>query len=118
MARSIVLVLLVFLCVHSYSQAPDYAWAKSIGGDGVIDDEGLATTVDTNGDVYTTGFFSGSGDFDPGPGTTILTAGGDRDIFITKFDLGGNLVWAKAIGSTGQDVGNDITINYIGEVVV
>lgn len=118
MERSILLLLLVLLCFHSYGQAPDFGWAKSIGGDGVLDDEGLATTVDTYGNSYTTGFFSGTGDFDPGSGTTTLTEAGGRDIFITKFDAAGNLVWAKAIGSTGQDVGNDITVNYAGDILV
>jgi gliding motility-associated-like protein len=119
MERSILVVLLVFLCITSYGQvAPDFSWAKSVGGDGVLDDEGLATAVDTDGNVYATGFFSGSGDFDPGTGVTTLTEAGGRDIFITKFDPAGNLLWAKAIGSTGQDVGNDITINYAGEVLV
>ncbi len=57
-----------------YAQVADYAWAKGIGGSGVDGAQDVA--VDAAGNVYLTGYFEGSVDFDPGAGTaTPVNAG-------------------------------------------
>lgn len=81
------------------AQAPAYEWVKMIGDD--AQQSGLIghRTVEVNpvtGDVYTAGRFSGTLDFDPGPGQFILTAQSDLDAYIVKWDSDGNVVWAKA----------------------
>ncbi len=56
--------------------------------------------VDAAGNLYLTGFFSEAVDFDPGKGKVDFTAPGSygenekKDIFITKFDANGTLLWA------------------------
>ncbi|MCL1472974.1 DUF4347 domain-containing protein, partial [Argonema antarcticum] len=60
----------------------DLIWAKGIGGSG--DEIGYSIAVDSSGNTYTTGYFSGTADFDPGAGTANLTPAGGADIFITK----------------------------------
>ena len=74
--------------------------------------------MDAAGNVYTTGYFRGTVDFDPGPGTVELTSAGtsSRDIFISKLDSGGNLVWAKAIGGVSNDFGWGIVADSSGNV--
>src|SRR5919108_3604946 len=75
-----------------------FGWAKRIGG--TTNDIGYAITVDGNGNVYTTGFFYSIVDFDPGAGAYNLTSAGLGDIFVSKLDSNGNLIWAKRMGGT------------------
>jgi hypothetical protein len=60
----------------------DFAWAKRIGGTGA--DVGRRIAVDTALNVYTTGTFEGTVDFDPGIGTANLTSTTPEDFFIAK----------------------------------
>jgi hypothetical protein len=92
----------------------DFLWAKGIGG--ISDDWGNDIALDSAGNVYTTGTFQGTVDFDPGVGTANLTSAGDRDIFVSKFDNNGNFVWAKSMGGTGLDNVHRIALDLDGNV--
>ncbi len=88
-------------------------WAKSIGASNIDDARSLAT--DNSGNVYITGGFVGTVDFDPGPGVYNLNSVGGRDIFILKLDSNGSFVWANSIGgSSSGDSGYDIHIDGSG----
>ena len=69
--------------------------------------------VDSSGNVYTTGAFQGTVDFDPGAGTTNLTSIGGYDVFVSKLDSSGDLVWARSFGATGYstDVGKSVAVD-------
>lgn len=76
-------------------------WAKSIGGiDSPVSPERKnAIAVDKESNVYTTGFFDGTADFDPNPDSTyFLTSEGDFNVYVSKLDSMGNFVWAKQMG--------------------
>ncbi|HRE76146.1 MAG TPA: T9SS type A sorting domain-containing protein [Flavobacteriales bacterium] len=89
-----------------------FVYAKQIGGSGI--DRAWAISTDANGDVYITGNFSGTVDFDPGVGTNSLTAS-STDIFILKLDVNGNFNWAKKFGA-GNGLG--ISINASNEIFI
>lgn len=91
-----------------------YIWAKSMGG--IYADAGNSIAVDDSGNVFTTGYFRDTADFDPGIGTYILRSVGDDDIFISKLDRNGNFVWAKSIGTDSKDAGNSISVDASGNV--
>lgn len=96
MKKIILLISCVFVATYTCGQSPTFQWAKKIGGLGA--DYGQSITVDASGNVYTTGAFAETVDFDPGPGTFNLTAAGGSQVFITKFDTNGNFIWAKNMG--------------------
>jgi gliding motility-associated-like protein len=100
--------------VAKYTVGGQYIWAFRIGGGGL--DE-AAATVDLSGDVYVTGYFRGNNvDFDPGPGTALLSRNGDSggdpgyggDIFIAKYNSNGQYQWAFNIG--GSLLGDNGTV--------
>ena len=66
--------LLLILNINAFSQT--YEWAGGMGGSEY--EEGRSLAVDADGNVYTTGIFRKSIDFDPGAGSTVLTAVGDN----------------------------------------
>lgn len=108
-------IALVVFSNSVYSQ--DFQWAKHIGGTG--DDQGASIALDIDGNVYTTGYFNGTVDFDPGPETFELTSvSSNSDIFISKLDVDGNFVWAKTFGSNGIDQGFSITTDDAGNVYI
>jgi hypothetical protein len=79
----------------------NFVWAKAIGAVSPnITTMSLSNfiAVDALGNVYTTGEFSYSFDFDPGAGVFTLTAVGGYNGFISKLNSLGEFVWAKIIG--------------------
>ncbi len=69
---------------------------------------GYDVAVDGDGNVYTTGTFSGTAVF--GAGNT-LTSDGDTDVFLAKYDTNGNLQWVRKSGGSGNDLGRAISIS-------
>jgi hypothetical protein len=78
---------------------------------------GYSIAVDKIGNVYTTGYFIGTTDFDPGVGIYNLTSSGNFDIFISKLDAFGNFIWAKSMGGVDMDVAYSICIDDSGNVL-
>ena len=110
--------------VSKLNSAGNYVWAKAFGSNVTnVADQGNAIFVDEVGNVYTTGLFRGINaanpiDFNPGPGVDNITIIGASDIFISKLDASGSYVWAKAIGSTTNDIGNSISSDADGNIYV
>jgi hypothetical protein len=100
--------------VSKLDASGNFVWAKSMGGTGW--DEGRSIFTDSSSNVYTTGFYEGTADFDPGVGVYNLTSAGSSDIFISKLDASGNFVWVKSIGGTDGDGGYSITTDVSGNI--
>lgn len=97
----------------------NYMWAKQIGGSS-FDAQGSDLSLDASGNIYTTGFFAGTVDFDPSTSSYTLTAAGpsgNNNAFVSKLDMNGNYVWAANLGGTGGDVGNGLTIDASGNII-
>lgn len=94
-------------------------WAKSIGGN--LDDVGRDVHVDQDNNVYITGNFAGTADFDPGAASVIYTSSGSLpfvDIFVLKLDSNGNYLWSHQIGGIDHDRGFAIASDQQNNVYV
>ncbi|MBP8823921.1 MAG: T9SS type A sorting domain-containing protein [Flavobacteriales bacterium] len=90
------------------------SWGGGMGSTG--SDIGTGIVLDATGHIYTTGNFAGTMDADPGPGVTDLVSEGSSDIYVSKFDTSGNLVWARAMGGAYGDGANAIAVDASGNV--
>ncbi len=84
-------------------------WAFNIGGD-VGRDAGNSIALGETGDVYVSGEFCGTVDFDPSPeGVHELTAlddnpySDDVDRFVAKYSSTGEFLWAHKLGGYGYE---------------
>lgn len=97
-----------------YDGDGNLVWAKSVGGFFYEEVRGIA--VDRLDNVYITGRYGETVDFDPGPGISELDNAGINDAFFAKYDASGNLTWAKKIGGEGNDIGNSVAVDTLGRV--
>ena len=86
-----------------------YITAKRIGG--TSGDIIYSSDIDSSNNIYVTGRFNLTVNFDPNGGTTNLTSTGGNDVFIAKYDSSYNLIWAKNVGNSGDDRGWALKIN-------
>ena len=94
----------------------NYLWARDVGSDTPSNFAGGKTvTTDASGNVLIGGFFQGTIDLDPGAGSATFTSAGD-DGCIIKLNSSGGYVWSRTLGSTGQDIINDIKTDASGNV--
>ena len=84
----------------------NFEWVKSFGGYEYL--SGVSVTSDSSGNVYFTGSFGGTVDFDPGEGELNITSEGKVDLFVSKLDPEGNVKWVHTFGSS---VENDVPYN-------
>jgi len=106
---------LLLLTAPSFAQ-PGFDWAMRAGSVGT--DHGVAVVTDAGGNSYTTGRFTGANvDFDPGPGTALLTSALD-DIFVLKLDPAGNFVWVKQMGGANADIPASMAIDPSGNLYI
>lgn len=98
-----------------YDASGNYIWAKNLGGGNT--DIGTSLTLDSIGNLYITGYFSQTLDFDPGPGTATLS-GASQGIFFAKYDTNGNYVWANSLHSTGWNEGQCIKLDKAANLYI
>lgn len=99
------------------SQAQELLWAHPFPDNADYSD-GASTATDGDGNVYIAGHFNGTRDFDPGSGVVNLTAGGQADIFIQKFNGSGQLLWAINIGGAGDELVTKMVTDVQGNIYV
>ncbi|MFH1676791.1 MAG: SBBP repeat-containing protein, partial [bacterium] len=91
----------IYLC--KYAPNGDFLWAKTWGG--IYVDNGRGIFADDVGNVYVTGEFEGTVDFDPGDGIENHSSVDASDAYLCKFDADGNFIWARTWGAANPDFG-------------
>ncbi len=92
----------------------NFLWCVSFGGGAPSEsynDTGTDLVIDNSGNLYLTGYFKGTCDFNPGLGVFNLTSNGGSDIFILKLNSNGNFLWAKSIGGSFNDISTSIDLD-------
>ncbi|MBA2610375.1 MAG: T9SS type A sorting domain-containing protein [Bacteroidetes bacterium] len=100
--------------IAKYDGSGNYLWAKNVGGTSY--DQCNSQVVDNLGNLYITGTFSSTADFDPSTATSNLVSAGQKDIFMAKYDAAGNYLWAKSIGSANYEACGMITKDNAGNI--
>lgn len=98
--------------VASYNNDGFFQWVQKGGGSG--SDIARSIVVNSDGDVTVAGNFQGSATFS----TKSLTSAGGYDIFMLRYSSAGALAWAKGMGGTGNDYGNDLCTNTAKELYI
>jgi hypothetical protein len=97
----------IFLAKYDANGAEQ--WAKSVAGSDK--DEASCVAMDAQGNIFLAGHFES-------PVLTLdsitLTNAGWYDIFLAKLDTGGNFLWAKSAGSTGDDCARSLVTDKSG----
>lgn len=95
--------------VTKYSSDGVKQWTRLLSND--LKTQGKAVTTDSSGNIYITGYTTGSLD--------SQTITGTMDFFITKYASDGTKLWTKLLGASGAGTwANDIKADSSGNVYV
>ncbi len=102
-----------------FNPAGEYLWTRTWGGE--LTDKGNSVASDDNGNLYVTGYFEDTADFDPGPGVEMHDSDGWKDVFLVAYTSSGNYQWARTWGSLQSEQwcsGNGVAAGPGGDVWV
>ncbi len=85
-------------------------WTNQSSGTASENTTGVAVDINDNS-VYILGYFDPSFSTTANFGGTVLTSAGSWDIFLAKYDLSGNFIWALRIGDTSDDLVGRIAVD-------
>jgi len=89
-------------------------WAERFGSTGA--DEGFDMVVDDQDNIWITGEFRGTVDFDPSFNVQNLTSVGSSDIFVLKLAPNGSYLWAGQIGGVSFEKMEGIAVDSMGSI--
>ena len=108
--------------ISKFDNNGNFQWARTWGGVSTIGEhetiDGIA--IDDYNNVWATGRFYFSVDFDPGPEKWILTSNGGAfcDVYLTKFNANGDFQFAVSWGGVDRDLAYGIASGIGGDVYV
>ena len=100
--------------VAKYLADGTFEWVEIAEGPLSIGKYSLAISVDLTGNSHITGYF----DEATFGGTTTITAIGDADLFVAKYDTDGNFLWVIQEGGASYDSGNSIVVDADGNTYI
>ncbi|RFS13320.1 SBBP repeat-containing protein [Emticicia sp. C21] len=98
--------------IAKYNNIGSLQWVRSAGG--TSSDEGNDIAIDGSGNVFITGNYIGLASF----GINTLSAQGGYEVFVAKYNASGTYQWARSLGGTENDFGEDIVVENDGTVYI
>lgn len=115
MSRSILFIGCIFFILHSHAQIK-LDWVKGISGNNTQTGEFIVG--DSIGNIYVTGMIESNADFTPSGTSITYTSLGYYDIYVSKYDSIGNLLWVKFFGGPASDVPYYTTLDASGNIFI
>lgn len=107
-------LILIFSLSYLLIKAQNLEWSWVSTAEGPNHDYAEGLCIDHNNNIYTTGSFFNSIKF----GNINISDNGGGDIFLTKYDSDGNVIWSKAFGGNSLDFPIDITADDTGNIII
>jgi hypothetical protein len=103
-----------YIFISKLDNDGNFAWAKQLEGENTL--SGKVIAFDTNNNVYITGNYTATTDFDPGVAVYNLANYGGGNSFILKLNTMGNFIWVKELGGSGIVSSNGIELDIAGNI--
>lgn len=105
-----------------FNNQGDYQWVQTFANNQIHNNQRGEIAIDDQNNLYLTGSFRGTVDFDPGSAQlNIPSSSANRvGMYTAKLDSSGALIWARGFGpqSTGSIFGSGIAVDASGNVLV
>ena len=111
---------LIFISANA--QIPNWQWAKSINGN--RDDYGMSIATDNNSNVVMVGYFqsdsitNGNTSLHNSEPWNSIFQPVVSDIFVSKYDSSGNVLWTKTFAGDSNEVANAVAIDKDNNIIV
>jgi hypothetical protein len=117
MKRILTSLSVLFICCTA-AQIPQLSWGMQMAYTAGTQTEGSLVRCDGYGNVYALGIFDGDIDADPTADTRVFTSVGENDLYIAKYRLDRDLLWAVQVGGHGELTVWDIEVEPEGDFVI
>lgn len=112
--KKLTYLLIIFCCSQFSPVLAQIEWIKQ-AGDIQKGDNGFSVAIDSKGNIYSTGNFSGSANFGK---NIIVTSSFDSDCYLAKSDKDGNFLWVKTIGGKLGQTGNCVVVDNDDNIIL
>jgi hypothetical protein len=109
MKKQLNLFIGILIMANAHAQKPEFIWAKQFAGTNYEEIASMAS--DNFGNLYITGRFKGTISYTSGYEVISYTCLDYTDIYISKLDPIGNIIWVKRIGGRGMDYPTTIKLD-------
>lgn len=99
-----------------YDSDGNLIWVKQLAGN--LADRCTALTIDADGNIIVTGYFSEFLDLDPSAAVYEIESSADDEVFIAKYDSDGNFLWGGQIEGSGNEISTCVEVDNDGNIYV
>jgi hypothetical protein len=113
--RTVLLFVLTHACLLTAATNYRLAFSTYLGGSGTDSIQG--STIDSQGNVYITGYTTSS-NFPTTTGAYDRTFNGVSDVFVMKMSASGSIIWSTVVGGPNNELGIALRVDTQGNVYV